>query len=368
MLVGIDASRAITSAPTGTEIYSRELITALLQLGSPIRYLLYTRSAPPVGLFPQTGNYDLRVVPFPLLWTQIRLAAEMLRTPPDVLFVPAHVLPLLHPPSSLVTVHDLGYLHFPLAHRRMDRQYLDLSTRWNVRAAARVIVDSCATRDDLILAYGVNRDKIHVVYPALRAGAFRPVGEPAELDRVKERYRLGNDYLIAVGTLHPRKNYVRLLEAFQALPALYQLVIVGKRGWLFQEILATIERLDLGARVRLVDYVLAADLPALYSGARLCVFPSLYEGFGFPVLEAQACGVPVVCSNVSSLPEVAGAGAQLFDPLDTMAMVAALSSVLNDSARRRELVQQGLLNLERFSWQRSAERVLSSIRELANGA
>ncbi len=366
MLIGIDASRAVTAAPTGTETYSRQLISALLKADSPFRFRLYTRSVPPPGLFPPTENYDVRAIRFPRFWTHLRLSLEMIAHPPDALFVPAHVLPLVHPRTSLVTVHDLGYLHFPRTHRASDRWYLDVSTRWNVQAAARVIADSNATRDDLIRFYRVNPEKIRVVYPALDADLFHPVLDAGEIGAAKRRYRIGDDYLIAIGTVQSRKNYERLIRAFRCLPENYELVIVGKKGRQSRESMAAVRDLDLGMRVKFLDYVAATDLPALYSGARLCAFPSLYEGFGFPVLEAQACGTPLVCSNTSSLPEVAGDGAEFFDPLDVQAMTIALRRVLEDDARRRELIERGRANLARYSWSHAARQILETIGSLSS--
>ncbi len=356
-VLGIDASRALSTAPTGTENYSREIISALLQQGSAFRFRLYTRAQPPANIFPNTINYEIRAMPFPRLWTHARLSAEMLMRAPDALFVPAHVLPLIHPRRSFVTVHDLGYLHFPQAHRLLDRLYLDLSTRWNTRSARRIIADSNATRDDLVRFYRAPREKIRVVYPGYDAELFQPERDSEKIERTKMRYGISGEYVIAVGTLHPRKNYARLVEAFRALPGDLQLVIVGKKGWLFQEIFAQVIRFDLQTRVTFLDYVEAKDLPALYSGARLCVFPSLYEGFGFPVLEAQACGIPVACSNTSSLPEVAGDAAEYFDPLDTGAITAALALLLDD-ARSKALIAKGRTNVERFSWKRAARELI----------
>jgi glycosyltransferase involved in cell wall biosynthesis len=364
MLIGIDASRAISTTPTGTETYSRQVISALLNSDAPSRFRLYTRSVPPPGLFPPTENYDVRTIPFTHLWTHLRLSAEMIADAPEVLFVPAHVLPLISPRKSLVTVHDLGYLHFPQAHRAPDRWYLDVSTRWNVHSAACVIADSYATQGDLTRFYDVNPGKIRVVYPALEADLFHPVLDPDEIAAAKRRYDIQGEYILSVGTIHPRKNYQGLIRAFQCLPRKYALVIVGKKGWLFQEILANVQGLNLGGRVKFIDYVPAADLPALYSGARLCAFPSLYDGFGFPVLEAQACGTPVVCSNTSSLPEVAGDGAEFFDPRDAEAMTYALTRVSEDDARRKELIEGGRVNLRRFSWSHAAREILDIITSL----
>ncbi|MGB8648071.1 MAG: glycosyltransferase family 1 protein [Anaerolineae bacterium] len=363
MLLGIDASRAVTAAPTGTENYSRQLIRAMLELPSSLRFRLYTRSFPPSDLFPATGNYEIRTIPFPRLWTHARLSAEMLRHPPDALWVPAHVIPPLHPRRTLVTVHDLGYRYFPQAHPPLARLYLDLSTRWNAHAAAGILADSEATRRDLAHFYRVNPDKVRVVYPALNPEWQHLAVSPEDVARVGQHYHTGGDYMIAVGTVHPRKNYRRLLQAFAQLPQPYRLVIVGKKGWLYQEIFETLQQLDLGDRVLFLDYVPPADLPPLYAGARLAVMPSLYEGFGFPVLEAQACGTPVACSNTSSLPEAAGEGAEFFDPRAVEAMAAAMRRVLSDAARRDALIALGKRNVERFSWARAAEQVVEEVEK-----
>jgi glycosyltransferase involved in cell wall biosynthesis len=360
MLVGIDASRAFGAAPTGTETYSRELISALPRAGSEVKFRLYTRdgSAPPLSAL---GPCEVRYIPFPRLWTHLRLSAEMIRHSPDALFVPSHVLPIVHPQHSLVTIHDLGYLRFPEAHRALDRWYLDLSTRWNVHAAQFVIADSEATRQDLIHFYRAEGRKIRVIHPALPSTFAQHTRGPLDIEGVKHRYGIAGDYIISVGTIHPRKNYVRLIRAFRSLPGENQLVIVGKKGWFFGKIMSAAEDPNLGARVKFLDYVAAPHLPALYAGARLLVFPSLYEGFGFPILEAQACGTPVVCSNTSSLPEVAADAAEFFDPLDEQGMARKMELVMEDQTRRKELVNAGYANLNRFEWESAARQILALI-------
>lgn len=364
MIVGIDASRAVSDAPTGTEYYSRALIDALLRRDSPFSFRLYSRIIPPPRFFPPTNNYEIRAIPFPRLWTHLRLSYEMLSHPPDALFVPSHVLPPIHPHNSLVTVHDLGYLHYPHAHPRLTRIYLDMTTRWNARSARVVVADSNATRADLIRLYGVAPDKIRVVYPSYNSVIFKPVREQALLTLVWEKYHLAKPYILAVGTLHPRKNYSRLIQASARLPEEYELVIVGKKGWLYHSLSHQVQELGLMNRVRFLDYVTAEDLKLLYSGAAASVFPSLYEGFGFPALEAQACEVPLICSNSSSLPEVAGHGAEYFDPEDVEGMADAMLCVLNNEARRTELIERGRANLARFSWERTAQEIVEIVKSL----
>ncbi|MCU0501939.1 MAG: glycosyltransferase family 4 protein [Anaerolineae bacterium] len=368
MLIGIDASRATIARRTGTETYSRNLIHALIGLGSEHCFRLYTNGPAEVP-GATAANVEIRAIPFPRLWTHLRLSAEMLAHPPDVLFVPAHVLPLIHPRRSVVTVHDLGYLHYPEAHRAADRRYLEWSTRWNGRQATAVLADSQATKDDLVRAYGVDPGRVHVVYLG-RDQAFGPVRDADQIAHVRERYGIVGRYLLYVGTLQPRKNLARVIDAFAGLagdPALagVQLVLAGKRGWLYDDLFAQVTRLGLTSRVVFPGYVEEADLPALLSGALALVFPSLYEGFGIPVLEAGACGVPVITSKTSSLPEVAGDAALLVDPHDVDAIADALLRIATDAELRAELDRRGQENVKRFSWEKCARETLTVLEEAA---
>jgi glycosyltransferase involved in cell wall biosynthesis len=368
MLIGIDASRATAARRTGTENYSLHLIRELLNLGQQHRFRLYFNQAPSPGLLP--GNAEQRVIPCPRLWTHVRLSWEMWARPPDLLFVPSHVLPLVHPRRSVVTVHDLGYHYYPEAHTLSQNLYLRWSTRYNARTAARVLADSEATCRDLVRHYGVPPEKIVVVYPG-RDETLAPVTDVALLAAMRARYGLSGPYLLYVGTLHPRKNLVRLVQAFASfsqspIPNL-QLVLAGQKGWLYDEIVTQVRRSGLADRVVLTGYVPDADLPALLSGALAFVYPSLYEGFGLPVLEAMACATPVVCSNVSSLPEVVGDAALLVDPLDMEAWVVALRQITADEGLRRELVERGLCQVRRFSWRRCAEETLQVLEALLQG-
>jgi glycosyltransferase involved in cell wall biosynthesis len=362
MLIGIDASRAVAVRPTGTEVYSQRLIQALLMLESPHRFRLYVRSRPPAGSFP---GAELGVMPFPRLWTHLRLSWEMARRPPDVLFVPAHVLPLVHPRASLVTVHDLGYIHFPEAHPAGQRWYLDLSTRWNARFAAHVLADSEATKADLVAHTATPPEKITVAFPG-RDESLAPVDDPAAIEAVKARYGIAGRYLLYLGTLQPRKNLARLVAAFAALAPETILVLAGRRGWMYEDLFAQVRRLGLAGRVLFPGYVREEDKAALLSGALAFVFPSLYEGFGLPVLEAQTCGCPVITSATSSLPEVAGDAALLVDPSEPAAIGAAMTRIAADPALRRTLIEGGFANVRRFSWTACARSALDAIEGCAS--
>lgn len=361
--VGVDASRATVAQRTGTEQYAGRLIESLLALntrpgGPGHHFRLYFRDAPAPGLFPGAEH---RVIPFPRLWTHARLSAELLLARPDILFVPAHVLPLVHPLPVVVTVHDLGYHYFPDAHPARQRRYLEWSTRFSARGAQRLLADSQATRADLVRFYQVPAEKVSVVYP----GRDETLG-PADPGAVRARYGLPDNYLLHVGTLQPRKNLLRLMEAVAALREqgqAVQLVLAGRAGWLAEPILARAR--ELAGLVRVLDYVPDADLPGLYSGARVFAFPSLYEGFGFPVLEALACETPVVCANTSSLPELAGDAALLVDPTDTAALVEALRRMLDDEPLRAVLVARGRERVKQFSWARAAGATMRVLEETA---
>lgn len=349
MHLGVDASRTTVARRTGTERYALALLRAMLADPAGRTLTFYFRDTPPAGLFPPAPHLRQRLIPFPRLWTHVRLAAELAvsRPQPDLLFVPAHVIPAVCPVPAVVTVHDLGYRFFPDAHPWRQRLYLDLSTRYSAGRAVRVIADSEATRRDLTRLYGVPAEKISVVYPG-RDEAFGYCDPVA----VRARYALPETYILHVGTLQPRKNLLRLMEAVDALPEAVHLVLAGRPGWLAEPILAAARA--RGQRVRLLEYVPEADLAGLYSGAAAFAFPSLYEGFGFPVLEAMACRTPVVSSDTSSLPEVVGEAGLRVDPLDVAALAEALRRALTDAAVRADLIGKGVQQLQRFSWDRAA--------------
>ena len=370
MIIGIDASRSVATQRTGTENYSLYLIRSLMVLDQPHRYRLYFNQAPSERLFEVSDQFQKVEIPFPRLWTHVRLSWEMAWRAPDVLFVPAHVLPLVHPRRSVVTVHDLGYLYYPEAHTRLAQRYLDWSTRYNARHAAHVIADSQATRSDLMRHYHVPEKKISVVYPG-GGSRLEPVTDAGKLSAVKRRYDLPERYLLYVGTIQPRKNLQRLVEAFNLLKQSsdvndLSLVIAGKKGWLYESIFQRTVELGLEGRVLFPGYVDSDDLPALMSAAVAFVLPSLYEGFGLPAWEAMTCGTPVVCANVSALPEVVGDAALLVDPLDVRGLAEAMRRIVTDGALRRELRRRGFEQASHFSWKRCAREVLDVLEMVGN--
>ncbi len=260
----------------------------------------------------------------------------------------------------IVTVHDLTPLLFPQWHTREVRNYAS-ELRRTIHQQDLIITISEATRRDLERCLGVPPDRVRVI-PLAAAGHFRPPTS-ATLPEVLERLGIHRPYVLHTGTLEPRKNLVRLLAAFAQATDDHDLVLVGTRGWLSSEIHSAIERLNLGDRVKITGYIAPEDLPAVYAGAAVFCYPSLYEGFGLPPLEAMACGTPVITSGISSLPEVVGDAAILIDPNEEETITDALSRVLSDRTLQQDLRQRGLARAATFDWARTARETVAAYQE-----
>jgi glycosyltransferase involved in cell wall biosynthesis len=276
----------------------------------------------------------------------------------------------------LLTVHDLSFIRDPDSAVPSLRRYLNAVVPRSVARADRVLADSQATKADLIALFGTPVQKIDVLLSGVD-GRFRPIRDPAALAAVRAKYHLGEGpFILAVGTIQPRKNYRRLIQAFGKVVGQWwqvgpqtmgnvNLVIAGGKGWLFNDIFAEVERLDLQTRVRFIGFVDDADLPALYSAASLFAHVSLYEGFGLPALEAMACGTPVLGSSVSSIPEVVGEAGLLVNPVDVDAIAAGLIGLLKDASTRDAFMRDGLQRAARFTWEAAAKQLLSIYNEVA---
>jgi glycosyltransferase involved in cell wall biosynthesis len=299
------------------------------------------------------------------LWHRARvpLPIEAFIGTVDVFYSPDFLLPPTRAQRTIVTVHDLSYLRVPECFPEPLKRYLNNAVPRAVRRADLILADAASTQRDLADVYRVPPEKVKVLYPGVDA-RFRP--DVAEDARTRVRgFTRGKPYLLSVGTLQPRKNYARLIEAFARLithPALrfadLQLILAGGQGWMSDEIYQAVDRLGLRERVLFTNFVSDDDLPALYAMATLLVYPSLYEGFGLPIAEAMACGAPVVSSNGSSLPEVAGDAALYFDPRDVDAMADTLQRALSDDALRADLRAKGFAQVKQFSWERAARELM----------
>lgn len=357
MNIGIDISRLATAHKTGTERYTWEVLAGIAQSPGDDTYQLYCRDIP-AQLPSLAARMSLRHLPMRRLWTHIRLAAELFMHSPDTLFVPSHVVPwnapLLRRTRIVTTIHDLGFLAFPEAHTRFQNFYLRLTTRWAAVAAHRIIAISQATADDFVRYTGVDPQRVVVIHHGV-APEFNPQHQsPSPYQR----------YMLYVGTLQPRKNIMRMIEAF-AQATLHpdtHLFIGGRAGWLSQPLQQRIDELGLSDRVHLLGFVPDDQLYGLMAGARAFVFPSLYEGFGMPVLEAMASGTPVITSTTSALPEVAGDAAILVEPTDVSAIATAMQQIDTDDALYDELRQRGLAHASAFTWARCAALTQAVLR------
>ena len=280
----------------------------------------------------------------------------------DVFHATDHLLPPLRRAGSVFTVHDLIFLHFPEYHLPLNRWYLSLMLPRFLRRADALIAVSENTKRDVVKLMQIPPDKITVIYEGVNP-AYRPLDDSAARDRVREKYRLPAEYILYFGTLEPRKNLLTLLDAYHALlvrgQAIPSLVLAGRKGWLYQPVFARVRALGLEDRVHFTDYVDEQDAPVIMNAASVFVYPSLYEGFGLPPLEAMACGTPVICSNASSLPEVVGDGGLLFEPRDVGALANAIARVLADAELRTQLRARGIEQARKFTWERAARETLA---------
>jgi glycosyltransferase involved in cell wall biosynthesis len=380
MRIGIDYTAAARQR-AGIGRYTRELVKALLTLDSPHRYTLFAATGglpredwqAKINRLTTISRSPLTVRNLPLsddwlarLWHRLRLPlpVELITGPLDLFYSPDFVLPPTRRATrTLLTVHDLSFLHYPEAFVPTLRRYLEHVVPRSVARADHVLADSEATRADLIAHLGTAPEKVDVLYSGVDP-RFGPESKAGERERLEKRYGVGDQpYILSVGTVQPRKNYTRLIRAFASLRAEAQLLIAGGKGWLYEEIVAEAEEHET---VRLLGFVEDEDLPALYRNAALFAFPSLYEGFGLPVLEAMACGTPVVCSDASSLPEVAGNAALLVDPLDIDVLTEAMTRVLGDADLRQAMIARGLQQAARFTWERAARQLLDTLETLGD--
>lgn len=399
MLFGFDASRAFSDHRTGTENYSYQLLTHLAQIDTINKYYVYLRPGNMVG-HGWPPNLKFKIINLKLLWTQLGLAARTLSDPLDLLFVPSHTLPLIRRSGlkTVVTVHDLGAEFLPQTHQLKQRLYLNFMTHHQLKSATHLIAVSEATKADLVKKVGIDPKIITVIYEGVDLSRFRPT----QGDVQKLGVRSGN-YFLFVGTIQPRKNLERLIKAYaqylkmddrrwkmvvedrklkldQKDPSsnfypqnttFYPptstvpiLVLAGSKGWLSAEIYRLPKQLGIEDYVQFLGFFPDADLPLLYSRAQALLFPSLFEGFGLTVLEAQACKCPVLTSNVSSLPEVAGKAAILVNPYSVESITEGISRIQNRAVRIK-LKTLGQQQVKKFSWEKCAQQTLRVLEEVA---
>ena len=374
MHIAIDA-HSVGAQLAGNETYAVNLIEALAEIDRSNRYTLYVTKQSAVDRFTNRWpNFQVkRTLPHtPLVRIPLTLSIELRKNRIDVLHV-QYTAPPRMPCPLVATIHDLSFEHLPETFKRRSRAQLRLTVRRTAKKAAQILTLSDFSRRDIIETYDVDPESVYVTPPAAPS-QFAPVTNETELRRIRRTYGIQRDYILALGSIQPRKNLVRLINAYESLcrnePAAPwpQLVLAGKRGWLEAETIGAAKVAQARQNILLIGYVPDADLPALYSGATCFAYPSYFEGFGLPILEAMKCGTPVIAGNRTSLPEVAGDAAILVDPFDESAMASAFARLLKNPDYRAELRVKGLERAAAFSWRNTALLTLQAYERAAQAS
>lgn len=366
IVIGVDASRSNVAQKTGTEYYSQEIIKNLAKIATA-KLRLYSKT--PLTYLTKSDNLEFKVMPFPKLWSQIRLSWELMQNQPDVLFEPAHTIPIIHPKKIVTTLHDVGFRYFPELYTPLERIYHNWSMAFAVRHATEIIAISEATKKDIIKFYKADPKRITVIYHGYDKDKFVPkkgeAPEPIE--------KLG-DYIYFIGRLEAKKNITTLVKAFGKMrsdhPELTtKLVLAGRPGYLYEEIQDEINKLDEKVRRDIVQpgYIPDEIMAEYLKFAKVFAFPSKFEGFGMPLVEAMACEVPVVASNCTSIPEICGDAALLHKTEDSVELSQMLHEALTNQKTRDRLVASGKKRLELFDWAKSAKETLEVIEKAVKG-
>jgi glycosyltransferase involved in cell wall biosynthesis len=366
--IGFDASTLSTQG--GPRTYVQGLLDALLELDRENRYTVFYNDPCHLGRFPQANEVVLPgKKPLARLWREhVLLPAACRRDGIDLLHCPKSAIPFRAPCPVVVTLHDLIPLKHPETERLAARLYWRLQIPIAARRSSFIITDSEHARQEIMADFDVPAERIRAVMLGFDPRMIEP-RDPATGTAVRARYGLPEQYLLYVGTIQPRKNIATLIEAFNLLKkergVPNRLVIVGRKGWLYDQLFARISELGLAKEIVFTGFVPDEDLPFIYDGARVFAYLSLFEGFGLPPLEAMACGVPVVTSNTTSLPEVVGDAGITLPPTDVGAVCDALWRILGDAALRETMSRNGAARARQFSWEAAARETLAIYRNVA---
>jgi len=370
MRVGIDG-RTLTGRFTGDRTYWLNVLRSLTSLTeSSESYCVYSRLPITPGTTPAHPQWSVESLSAvnDRLWTIFAFPSALRRDRIDVAHT-QYTIPLQAPCPTVTVVHDISFRLYPNWFPKKHRLLLNLTVPGAMRRAARIITVSESSRRDIIRIYGIPPEKIHAIH--LAAGPeYHPIPQEIARSAVKERYGIDEHYVLAVGVLQPRKNFALLLEAFaiakRRAKLRHRLVITGKAGWDYENLGVMAARLGITDSVQFTGYVADEDLPHLYSGADLLAFPSLYEGFGLPPLEAMACGTPALVSDAPAMPEVAGDGAWILPVMSPVAWADAIAALCTDCDLRTSWVERGIRRAAEFSWERTAIKTKSVYKEALN--
>ena len=370
MRIGID-SRSLNQKGLGVGRYLFNLLRHYPELDRSNEYLLYIKKK---GLPSALSNFRSKAISLPLInsnlaWLNLRLPVELVKDKIDLFHCPFYGLPVYQPCPMVVTIHDIIYEIHPEWFPKLQGASFRFLSRLGAKTAKKIIAVSEHTKKDIMERYHVPEKKIEVIYEA-PDDRYRMIKDEALLKRIEQKYGITKDFLIHVGAIHERRNIISLLKVFKRLKESgrdLQLVLVGSIQWSFIDLKRMLLYMGLKSDVIHLEYISDEDLVCLYNAARLFVYPSLYEGFGLPLVEAMACGTPIAASNVSSIPEVVGDAAVLFDPYNEDEMLDSIRMVIDDKSARDSLISRGLSRVKRYSWTTAAKRTIELYNQAVKG-
>lgn len=373
MRIAIQAADLDHSRIDGTRVYIKNLLEYFGRLDPTDEFLIYHKSRfNPELEPPEFPNYRVMKKSWPLFWTQLRLSSSLLRRKPDVLWMPMHNIPYFRPKNlkTVVTIHDLAFKYFPDMFTRRELWKLNFLAGLAISRCDKIITISEASKKDILKFYpDIREEKITVIPHGFSGDVFAKERNAEKEASLKKELEIEGKYLLYLGAIQPRKNLSTLIKAFEKLKANekhsdLKLVLAGEKAWLWEDVLKQIEKSPVKEDIILPGRIKFSDIGHLMRGAEVFCFPSLYEGFGIPVLEAFAANVPVVCADNSSLPEVAAAAALYFHDRDVDTLAGNLEKILTDEGLRQELIKKGRERAAEFSWEKCARETLECLKGL----
>lgn len=372
MIIGIDGNEANVEKKVGISEYAFELLKQFSNTKTKdTKFIIYLKEKPRGDMPKESSFWQYRIVKPKKLWTQIGLPIDLfIHYPrPDVFFTPTHYSPRFSPVKTAVSIMDLSYIHFPELFKKSDLYQLQNWSKYSILKAAKVFTISNFSKDDIIKEYKLPAEKVIVTHLGLKM-KIDIAAPKVDENEVLQKLDLKQPFILFVGTLQPRKNLQRLIQAFSKIKksndySALQLAIVGKKGWLFEDILDEPQKAGVSSFVKFLEFVQDKELEVLYKNAEFFILPSLYEGFGLPILEAMSFGCPVITSKVSSLPEAAGDAALYVDPENTDDIAQKMETLLKDESLRNELREKGYKQVKKFSWEKTAKETLLVLEKIA---
>jgi glycosyltransferase involved in cell wall biosynthesis len=362
MRIGIDAT-ALPPQPVGAGNYIIQLIRALASLNVNDEFVIFAHQKGHALInLPEKDSFEWIILEdrnpgSRLIWEQTLFPQLVKKSGVNLLHSLHYTRPMKLPCASVVTFHDMTFFLYPELHTRAKRLFFPLAIRASARRADALIAVSESTRQDVIRVLGISPEKIITIQSGVDP-AFRPINDTVAKGKIAEKYDLPERFILYVGLIEPRKNLPMLISAFKRFIDSgkdYKLVLVGSYGWMYEKLLKQINNLDLEGMIYFTGYVSQEDLPLVYNLSSLFVYPTIYEGFGLPVLEAMACGVPVITTDVSSLPEIVGEAGMLVPVNDVEALYGAMIAVLGDEDVRRKMINKGMQRAAKFTWEQTAK-------------